>query len=334
VTDLWLAVDGGQSATIAMLATGDGIIRGVGRGGPIRHHTEPGAEADARQALGAAVGAALGGVGSGDTIVCASLSLTGSVAFVEAAVRELVPGAHVVVLASDALAALAAGTLGAGGIGLIAGTGTVAVAQGRRGGPIVRGGWGWLLGDEGGGFWIGLEGLRAAARALDGTGPGTRLSEVLPARLGHPAMRGVRERMTRPDLDRAEVAALAEEVDSTAKDGDAVAVSILDEAARRLAALVLATIEGAAFLEQDERVVVGSGGVLRSGRVVAGLRQRLEEQAPGFRFVVPGVAPVIGAYYLALLEHGIPISEATRERIVADGATHELGRKAGSSVRS
>jgi N-acetylglucosamine kinase-like BadF-type ATPase len=334
VTDLWLAVDGGQSATIAMLATGDGTIRGVGRGGPIRHHTEPGAEADARGSIRAAVGEAIGGIGDDDSIVCCCLALTGSTTFVEAAVRQLAPGAHTVVLASDALAALATGTLGDGGIGLIAGTGTVAVAQGRRGGPLVRGGWGWILGDEGGGYWIGIEGLRAAARHLDGTGPPTALTDALPARMGQPDMAGVRERMTRPDLDRAQVAGLAEEVDSIAVDGDAVAMSIMDEATRRLSSLVLATIRSAGFLEPDEGVVVGSGGVLRSERVVAGLTRILGDEAPAHRFVMPGVAPVIGAFYLALREHGMSISEVTRARIEQSGADHELSRKAGSRARS
>ena len=334
MTELFLAVDGGQSATISVLASGDGAIRGVGRGGPIRHHTEPDAEGYARQAIRAAVGKATGVVGEGDTIVRCCLALTGSVAFVEAAVRELVPGAHVVVLESDALAALATGTMGGGGIGLIAGTGTVAVAQGRRGGPVTRGGWGWLLGDEGGGFWIGLEGLRAAARHQDGTGPATRLTEVLPARLGETDVHGVRERLARPDLERAHVAALAEDVDAIAEDGDAVAMSILDDAARRLSALVLATVDGAEFLEPDERVVVGSGGVLSSSRVGTRLSRILAEHAPEFRLVVPGMAPVVGAYFLALREHGIAITDGVRARIVEDGAVHELGRKTAASVRS
>jgi glucosamine kinase len=327
VTDLWLAVDGGQTATIAMVAAADGTIRGVGRGGPIRHHAEIGADGDARRAVGAAVGEAVAEVGDGDTIVCCCLSLTGSDAVAEATVRELVPGAHTVVLESDALAALATATLGGGGIGLIAGTGAVAVAQGRRGGPIRRGGWGWLLGDEGGGFWIGLEALRAAAHHLDGTGPATALTDVLPARLGQTDMHAVGEFVTGQRLERARVAALTEDVAALADGGDAVAGSILDDAAGRLSALLLAAIDAAAFLDPDEHLVVAGGGVMRIGRVVSRLRGLLADGASGYRLVVPDVPPVIGAWYLALREHGIDVSEATRARIVEEGITWELGRK-------
>jgi N-acetylglucosamine kinase-like BadF-type ATPase len=232
-----------------------------------------------------------------------------------------------VVLESDALAALATVTLGGGGIGLIAGTGTVAVAQGRRGGPIRRGGWGWLLGDEGGGFWIGLEALRAAARHVDGTGPTTSLTTTLPGRLRQVDMHGVAELLTGQGLERAQVAALTEDVAAIADNGDGVAGSILDEAARRLSSLLVATIGAAPFLETDERIVVGSGGVLRIPRVVAGLGQHLAMDVSDYRLVVPDLPPVIGAYYLGLRDHGIPIPEATRIRIVEQGIALQVDRK-------
>lgn len=327
MTDLWLAVDGGQTATIAIVAAADGTIRGVGRGGPIRHHTEIRADDDARDAINAAVGEAIADIGDGETIVCCCLALTGSDAIAEATVQALIPGIHTLLLESDALAALATGTLGSGGIGLIAGTGTVAVAQGRRGGPIRRGGWGWLLGDEGGGFWIGLEALRAAARHFDGTGPRTTLADELPAKLRQIDMHGVAELLTGQRLERARVAALTEDVSSIADGGDAVAVSILDEASSRLSSLVLKTIEAAPFLDPDERVVVGSGGVLQARRIATSVAQRLARGAPEYRFVVPNVPPVIGAWYLGLREHGILVPDATRRRIVEQGVARELGRK-------
>jgi glucosamine kinase len=323
--DLWLAVDGGQSATVAIVATVDGTIRGVGRGGPIRHHTEMGADDDARRAIIDAVGGAIAEI-DGGAVVGACLALTGSDGVAEATVRDLLPGAHIRVLDSDALAALATVTLG-GGIGLIAGTGTVAVAQGRRGGPIRRGGWGWLLGDEGGGFWIGLEALRAAARDLDGTGPQTRLTETLPARLGQTDMAGVTELLTGQRLERAQVASLTVDVVALADGGDPVAVAIIDEAARRLSTLVLATINAAPFLDPDERLVAGCGGVLRAERIVSRLAQGVAEGAPGFRLVAPDVPPVIGAWCLALRDRGLDVPEAVRARMAEQGAALELGRK-------
>jgi hypothetical protein len=72
----------------------------------------------------------------------------------------------------------------------------------------------------------------------------------------------------------------------------------------------------APFLEPDERVVVASGGVLApNGRVARDLAERLAQDAPAFSFVLPDVPPVIGALYLALRRHGIPIDASLRTRL-------------------
>ena len=316
MTELILAIDGGQSGTTAVLATPEGMIVGVGHGGPIRHHEESGAEGFVRRALSAAVTQVMSQTANDDSVVMCFLSTTGSASIADRVIRELVPAENYFVLESDTLAALASGTEGAGGIGLIAGTGTVALALGRRGGPVLVGGWGWLLGDEGGGFWIAMEALKAAARDVDGTGPATNLTAELSTVLGQKDMREVYNLVTGDRFDRTAIAALAVTVASVAGSGDLVATSILDLAATRLAELVVATIAAAPFLEADEQIVVACGGVLRAnGQVMSGLARLLAERAPDFRLIVPTVPPVIGAYYLALKERGLQIDDELRDRI-------------------
>jgi glucosamine kinase len=329
---LFLAIDGGQSATIAVVGTADGEIVGVGRGGPIRHRKEHGAHDAARNAARTAVGEALQGV-DGRTVVAACLALTGSEEAVSEAVAELVPGADVFVLENDALAALAAGRHGEGGIGLIAGTGTVAVATGRRGGFARSGGLGWLLGDEGGAYWIGVQAIRAAVHAVDGSGPATALSAGLPERLSQPSMRDVAEAATGQLLDRVAIGRLAPDVVAAADAGDRVAAAIVDDAVAHLAQLVTSAVAAAPFLEADERVVVGSGGVLTpGGRVAIALRTRLAREAPEFSFMLPDVPPVIGALYLALRRHGVPVGAPMRTRLRRQVRDLDLDRKLASGV--
>ncbi|GIV62294.1 MAG: hypothetical protein KatS3mg044_1160 [Rhodothermaceae bacterium] len=67
---------------------------------------------------------------------------------------------------------------GAGGVLVLAGTGSIVLARDRHGGFHRAGGWGYLLGDEGSGYAIGLAGLRAVAGAFDG-GPATTLTARL-----------------------------------------------------------------------------------------------------------------------------------------------------------
>jgi N-acetylglucosamine kinase-like BadF-type ATPase len=79
-------------------------------------------------------------------------------------------------LDTDAAAAHQGAFNGAPGIILTAGTGAIALGIDDEGERFYSDGWGPVLGDEGSGYWIGLEALRAVCRAADGRGPKTRLT--------------------------------------------------------------------------------------------------------------------------------------------------------------
>lgn len=70
------------------------------------------------------------------------------------------------------------------GIALIAGTGTVAYARGADGREARRGGWGWLVGDEGGGVWITREAARLVMTRAEGGAEIGALGEALLAACG------------------------------------------------------------------------------------------------------------------------------------------------------
>jgi N-acetylglucosamine kinase-like BadF-type ATPase len=123
------------------------------------------------------------------------------------------------------------------GLVLAAGTGSVAVARTASGDIERVGGYGWQMGDEGGGYDLGRAVLRAVGRAADGRGPATALeqaarevarAEDLPALIRWAASAGV-----------AEVAALGGAAMRAAESGDAVSVEILRAAADELAGLAL-----------------------------------------------------------------------------------------------
>ena len=144
------------------------------------------------------------------------------------------------VFESDLLATYFSGTHRPDGYAVIAGTGAgaIRVEDGRQ--VAVADGLGWLLGDEGSGFWIGQRVVRAALADLDGRGPSTALTPLLLARLGVPAPSGagdrepilavVRALYAGPPVRLADYAGLVFEV-----DGDGTADRILDDAAAALA---------------------------------------------------------------------------------------------------
>src|SRR5215467_3244640 len=72
-----------------------------------------------------------------------------------------------VLVVPDAQAALLGALDGQAGVLILAGTGSIAVGRDRRGRWTRAGGLGPLLGDEGSGFWLGREWLRATSRGDD-----------------------------------------------------------------------------------------------------------------------------------------------------------------------
>lgn len=182
------------------------------------------------------------------------------------------------------------------GILLVGGTGSVALCRPSAGARLRRvGGWGSLLGDEGSGFRLGVEGLRAAVRAWEGRGPETELKRVLFDEVG---VTGPRELLawSRP-TDKSAIGALGPLVVRTAKDGDAVARELVERAVEALVEHVRALAAG---LEEDSPPPVAlAGGLLEEGGSLrARVIQELEERAfPLLRRPVDGAR---GAVRLAL----------------------------------
>ena len=123
------------------------------------------------------------------------------------------------------------------GILVNAGTGSIAYARTPAGELHRAGGYGWQLGDEGGGYWLGRRALDLAGRAHDGRGEGSTLLARLLSALGLQRF---------DDLVRwtatatpAQVAGLAPHVLNAAREGELVAQHAVDAAARELVELVL-----------------------------------------------------------------------------------------------
>ena len=68
------------------------------------------------------------------------------------------------------------------------------MAATRRAKPPRSGGWGYVLGDEGSGYWIGRAALRAVLREADHRGPATVLTPMLLEHFGVTAAAGAAAR--------------------------------------------------------------------------------------------------------------------------------------------
>ncbi|HUD98222.1 MAG TPA: BadF/BadG/BcrA/BcrD ATPase family protein [Bryobacteraceae bacterium] len=261
----FLGVDGGQTDTTALIGDETGRVLGKGSGGPCNHATA----AEGRQKLVHAVSESV-------AVACAQAGLdTGAVCFAAAcfgmsggpedklAILREVVRADVVVVTDDAVVALAGATAGEPGIVTIAGTGSIAFGRNAAGQTARVGGWGYIFGDEGSGFDIARQALRAALRAEEGWGPFTALRRALIEATRSADANGVLHLFYTPDWPRSRVAGLAPLVDEAAMGGDAVARDILHNAAQQLAMLTSAVRQQLWTAAQPARVV-WTGGVFRS----------------------------------------------------------------------
>ena len=164
-----------------------------------------------------------------------------------------------------------AGALSLGtGVSLAAGTGVACLAVPMQGSPRILGGHGYMIGDEGGGFWMGREGLRAALRAHEGRGPATALAALAEARFGPLDSLPVRLH----DDDRAvnAIAQFATDV-LVASVTDAQAEAIVDAAAAELHGVAAAAVR---LFDPGALVAVALGGRLLVDRTP--LRVALDER--------------------------------------------------------
>jgi len=262
-----IGADGGGSGTRALLASRDGVVVGRGKAGPsalgqgidaawvqLRLAIQA-AFADAGMALPAlqqcALGAGLSGAG---TQAWRNEFLSRNIGFAE------------LVLETDCFAMLLGAHGGRPGAIVAAGTGSVGEALRADGTRRMVGGWGFPLGDEGSGAWLGQRAVQLAQSAIDGRAPAGDLVRQVWAICG--ADRPSLQAWSRNSGQFA-FAQLAPGVFACAET-DAQAARLLDDAAAALNSLARALDPGGEL----PLTVCGSIGQRLVGRLAPEIRDR------------------------------------------------------------
>lgn len=182
------------------------------------------------------------------------------------------------------------------GLLLVVGTGSMVWGRDAEGREIRVGGWGGILGDEGSGYWLGLRGLQAVARAADGRSPPTTLTGTLLATLNLDDPQGLISWTA--TATKGAIAALAPRVLDAAEAEDPVAADILEEGLNAL--LRHLEVAGSRWPASERPVPLAlAGGLMGEG---SALRQGLEPLVVGVggRLVSRSIVPARGAAELAL----------------------------------
>jgi glucosamine kinase len=270
-TRLVLAVDGGQSAIRLRHSAIDETIEvdGISRGGDTRRAVVDAVERGWRQAGAPAIDRAVLGLTTAPADPTAAAALAGIIG-------ERI-GADEVWVTDDAVTSHAGGLSLGWGVGLVAGTGVACLVVPERGEPRILGGHGYLLGDEGGAFWIGRRGIRAVLRAREGRSSPTALTALAEGRFG--ALDDLHVRLHDDARVVNAIAQFAPDV-LDAADGDAVAARIVGDAAQALSALVDAAARVARGPGEDVVPVALGGRLLEGGGPLrAALDARLADDA-------------------------------------------------------
>jgi glucosamine kinase len=326
---MFLAVDAGGTSTRAVVLDASGHAYGHGRAGG-GNPTAVGIR-QAVTGIGSAAEQAMVGLTGPGRPILALIAMAGekTPAFREQVESRLARlGVREVVLGHDLLGIFHSGTAALDGYALIAGTGTVAARI--RGGQLDRvvGGKGWLLGDAGGGFWIGHAVARAVVASLDGQSQATALTDLVLDAMGIAAnmttvagraeavRRLVSALYARPPISLAEFAPLA-----FAAHEDGVARPILVGASAALADLLSAVRAP----DLHGPVVVG-GSIIVRGMLAAPASLQAELAPPaGADPVIPVSDGLVGAAVLVLRHAGLGVDESLFHTIQAEVAL--AGRK-------
>jgi N-acetylglucosamine kinase-like BadF-type ATPase len=300
-----LGIDAGGTKTVCLLADDQGNIISAARG--------PGAnlqavgELQVEKVLHDVMEHAIGDLDAIPAAIClgiAGVDRPDDRAVVHGIMKRIGFKARIVIV-NDALVALEAGAPGQSGVVIISGTGSIAYGRNDAGEAARSGGWGYVLGDEGSGYWIGRAALRAVLRAADHRGPRTLLTQLLLDHFRVEQPQALLHAVYRSHLSPAAIGGLATCVQAAYREGDPAAIGILRGAADELEGAAL-SVARRLDLTGEAFTFVLSGGIFRAVPwLEQELARRLPVAAPRSVTKLLDREPAEGAVRLAIQEaHG------------------------------
>lgn len=297
-----VGVDGGGTKTTATVVGDDLSVHGIGIAGPSNHRSS-----DMESSSNTIAQAVTEALSMADMplidIAAICMCLSGFDTELDLPVPqhaiELLGYSGPVIFENDVVGALASATDGGPGIVAIAGTGATALGLNARGELWRVDGWDYILGDAGSGYRIGLDGIHAAMKMLDGRLRPTRLLSKLANFYEVNDPLAMRRLADSGKLGKLSIADFSRHVAEAATEGDLVAQEILHTAASEIASDIEAI---ATQLDmRDEAFAIGVvGSVFKSSAwVLDPLRRAVARIAPratlGELLHPPEVGPAVMA---------------------------------------
>jgi len=297
-----LGIDAGGTKTVCLLADEHGhVVAQARRGGA---NLQAAGELEVEKVLHDVMEQAIGDRHIVPAAIClgiAGVDRPDDAAVVGAIMKRIGYKAKILVV-NDALVALEAGAPGVPGVVIISGTGSIAYGRNAAGQAARSGGWGYVLGDEGSGYWIGRAALRAVLREADQRGPATALTPLLLDHFGVDQAPDLIHEVYQSNLKPTAIGALATCVQAAFGHGDAVAIGILRAAANELESSALSVASRLGLVGEPFPFLL-AGGIFRAVPwLQEEMLRRLPVAAPRSEPRLLDREPAAGAVALALQE--------------------------------
>ncbi len=305
-----LGIDAGGTKTVCQLADERGTVIREARGGGA--NLQALGELAVEKVLHDVMEEALGDSGIVPAAIClgiAGVDRPDDERVVRGLMKRIGYMARILVV-NDALVALEAGAPGEPAVVIIAGTGSIAYGRNAKREAARAGGWGYVLGDEGSGYWIGRAALRAVLREADRRGPETALTLLLLKHFDVTRAQDLIHEVYQQTPNPATISAVAQCVQQGFLAGDAVAIGILRASADQLEESGLSVARRLEMIGTTFPFVL-AGGIFRAVPWLhEELDRRLPHAAPKSVTRLLDVEPALGAVRLAIAEargeHPVP----------------------------
>ena len=216
-----------------------------------------------------------------------------------------------IIMDSDLFVALEAMDVSGECAAIISGTGSMAVCRNSDGSMSHTGGWGYILGDEGSGYTIGLSGIKAAIRASEDCDEDTALVKECLDYFSINNIYDLIDLFYEKKVSRKKIAAFARLVSKCCENGDKVSEKIIKDEAKQLSQTALGLLKN-----KNKDISIGLwGGVFQNNMF---FRQKFTDIMlnNGFTDVkLICFTPEIGAIFAGYKDSGIEIVDIIKENI-------------------
>ncbi|QDU88500.1 BadF/BadG/BcrA/BcrD ATPase family protein [Pirellulimonas nuda] len=184
-------------------------------------------------------------------------------------------------------------------LGIISGTGSVAIARGAAGAPCFAGGWGYLLGDDGSGYSLGRAAVRAVLAEAEAAAPASELAQSVLARFDASDVALVPGVIHRLPQARTQIASLASVVIGLAAGGDSRCLSLIANAAQELGEIGARAARRAGVAGGEVSLALAGGVLTHCEPLRDGVRRALLDGGVAVRGVEVVYDATLGGLLLA-----------------------------------